>query len=148
MAQQDQAARSPYAGPIELGMVFDFEPGKKHQYERLTITRKEGPQLWARGRSGETFHAEPEFRKSVVLVSRTPLTKPRPVPMTLETRYEGPIALGMAFDFEPGKKHMYERLTITQLKGSNVWARGRSGLTYYEEREFRDHVVPVPGERR
>ena len=23
---------TPYQGPIELGMVFDFEPGKKHAY--------------------------------------------------------------------------------------------------------------------
>ncbi len=28
MAQSAPAA--PYEGPIELGMVFDFEPGKKH----------------------------------------------------------------------------------------------------------------------
>jgi len=148
MAQQERAAPTPYAGPIELGMVFDFEPGKKHRYERLTITRKQGPQLWARGRCGETFHEEPEFRKSVVLVSATPLTKPRPVPMRLEQRYDGPIQVGMVFDFEPGKKHMYERLTITDLKGSHIWARGRCGQTYYEEPDFRDHVVAVtPGAR-
>src|SRR5208282_5531783 len=84
MAQGEGAARPPYAGPIEPGMVFDFEPGKKHKYERLTITRKQGPQLWARGRCGETFHEEPAFRTSVVLVSPTPLAKPRPAPMRLE----------------------------------------------------------------
>jgi Xaa-Pro aminopeptidase len=148
MAQGEGAARPSYTGPIECGMVFDFEPGKKHQYERLTITRKEGPLFWARGRCGETFHEEPEFRNSVVLVSQTPLAKPRPVPLPLEQRYEGPLQIGMVFDFEPGKKHMYERLTITELKGSHIWARGRCGQTYYEERDFRDHVVPVPGERR
>ena len=148
MADREGAPRPAYGGPIEPGMVFDFEPGKKHKYERLTITRKEGAQLWARGRCGETFHEEPEFRTSVVLVSPTPLAQPRPVPLPLEKRYEGPIQVGMVFDFEPGKKHMYERLTITDLKGSHIWARGRCGQTYYEEPEFRDHVVPVPGERR
>jgi len=148
MAQEEAAARRPYTGPIEIGMVFDFEPGKKHKYERLTVTRKEGPQLWTRGRCGETFHVEPEFRNAVVLVSQTPLTKPRPAPMRLDTRYEGPIGLGMVFDFEPGKKHMYERLTITELKGSHIWARGRCGQTYYDERDFRDHVVPVPSASR
>jgi len=148
MVQGDGTVHPSYTGLIEPGMVFDFEPGKKHKYERLTITRIEGPQLWARGRCGETFHDEPEFRKSVVLVSQTPLTKPRPAPMRLEKRYEGPIQVGMVFDFEPGKKHMYERLTITALNGSNIWARGRCGQTYYEERDFRDHVVTVPGEKR
>jgi hypothetical protein len=148
MAQGQGAARSSYMGRIEPGMVFDFEPGKKHKYERLTITRKEGPQLWARGRCGETFHEEPEFRKSAVFVSPAPLTQPRPVPMRLEKRYEGPIQVGMVFDFEPGKKHMYERLTITERKESHIWARGRCGQTYYEEPDFRDHVVPVPSERR
>jgi hypothetical protein len=148
MAQEDAAARPPYAGPIELGMVFDFETGKKHKYERLTITRKQGPRLWANGRCGQTFYNEQDFRDAVVLVSPTPLAKPRPVPMRLERRYEGPIELGMVFDFEPGKKHMYERLTITQLKGSHIWARGRCGQTYYDERDFRDHVVAVPAERQ
>jgi hypothetical protein len=52
-------------------MVFDFEPGKKHQYERLTITRIQGPHIWARGRSGETYHEEPEFRGRVVVVPAT-----------------------------------------------------------------------------
>jgi len=145
---QERTAPAAYTGPIELGMVFDFEPGKKHKYERLTITRKEGPQIWARGRCGETFHEEPEFRKSVEFVSPKPLTKSRPTPQPLEGRYEGPIAVGMVFDFEPGKKHMYERLTITDLKGSHIWARGRCGQTYYEEPDFRDHVVAVtPGAR-
>lgn len=140
--------RPPYGGPIAPGMVFDFEPGKKHRYERLTVTRKVGQQLWARGRSGETFHEEPEFRTSVVLVADKPPPRTQPAPMRLERRYEGPLEVGMMFDFEPGKKHMYERLTITQLKGAQIWARGRSGSTYYEEPEFRDHVVPVPPERR
>jgi len=137
-----------YAGPIEPGMVFDFEPGKKHHYERLTITRKVGAQLWARGRCGETFHEEADFRRLAVFVWATAPAKPRPVPMRLERRYEGPISVGMVFDFEPGKKHQYERLTITELKGPHIWARGRCGGTYYEEPEFRDHVVPVPRERR
>ena len=140
----DPAERAPYAGPIEPGMVFDFEPGKKHKYERLTITQKQGPHLWARGRSGATFYDEAEFRKSVVLVSRTSLARPRPAPLALEGRYEGPIDVGMVFDFEPGKRHMYERLTITECRGSHIWARGRCGQTYYDAREFRDHVVPVP----
>ena len=143
-----ESLRAPYAGAIEVGMVFDFEPGKKHKYERLTITKKAGPQLWARGRCGETFHEEPEFRRAAVFVSETPLTKPRPAPLPLEGRYEGPIDVGMAFDFEPGKRHMYERLVITEYRGSNVWARGKSGLTFYDEGEFRDHVVPVPREDR
>ena len=30
---------------------------------------KVGVQLWAMGRCGQTFHMEPEFRKSVVLVA-------------------------------------------------------------------------------
>jgi hypothetical protein len=148
MAPQAGEARSPYAGPIEPGMVFDFEPGKKHRYERLIITKKLGAQLWARGRSGETFHDEPDFRRSVVFVSGTVPATSRPVPMRLEKRYEGPIDIGMVFDFEPGKKHMYERLTITDLKGQHIWARGRCGQTYYEERDFRDHVVPAQSERR
>jgi hypothetical protein len=139
-----ESPRAPYAGAIEVGMVFDFEPGKKHKYERLTIMRKVGPQLWARGRCGETFHDEEAFRRAVVFVSETPLNPKRPAPQTLKGRYEGPIDTGMVFDFEPGKRHMYERLTITQYRGSNVWARGKSGLTYYDEGEFRDRVVPVP----
>jgi hypothetical protein len=60
--------RAPYEGPIELGMVFDCEPGKKHAYERLTITRREGPHMWAYGRSGETYHEENEFRDCVAFV--------------------------------------------------------------------------------
>ena len=148
MAQEQVAARAPYTGPIVIGMVFDFEPGFKHRYERLTITRMQGPGIWAYGRSGETFHQEPEFRKSVVFVSDKPLTKPRPVPVPFEKRYEGKIEVGMVFDFEPGKKHMYERLTITKLQGAHIWARGRSGATYYEEPVFRDHVVAVPPEKR
>jgi hypothetical protein len=142
-------AQEPYAGPIETGMVFDFEPGKKHRYEQLTVTRKVGTQLWARGRCGETFHEEGEFRKSVVFVSETPLQKRRAAPVgRLERRYEGPLALGMVFDFEPGKKHQYERLTITEMKGTQLWARGRCGTTYYDAQEFRDHVVPVPAATR
>ncbi|HUK61255.1 MAG TPA: hypothetical protein VLV50_18640 [Stellaceae bacterium] len=140
----EAAPRAPYAGPIETGMVFDFEPGKKHKYERLTITKKQGSQLWARGRSGATFYDEAEFRAGVVLVSQTPLAKPKPVPLPLAGRYEGPIEPGMVFDFEPGKRHMYERLVITKCQGLHVWARGRCGQTYYDLREFRDHVVPVP----
>ncbi len=143
----DAQPRAPYAGPIETGMVFDFEPGKKHKYERLTITRKAGAQLWARGRSGETFHEEAEFRNSVVLVSRTPLVKAQAPPRPLDGRYEGPVEPGMVFDFEPGKRHMYERLTVMECRGLNIWARGRSGSTYYDVREFRDHVVPVARER-
>jgi hypothetical protein len=136
-----QPSITPYTGPIEVGMVFDFEPGKKHRYERMTVTKKVGAQLWCYGRSAETFHEEPEFRKSVVLVSEKSLHKPRPKPLPLEKRYDGPIEPGMVFDFEPGKKHMYERLTIMKREGSQLWARGRSGETFYEEDEFRDHVV-------
>jgi hypothetical protein len=137
-----------YAGPIELGMVFDFEPGKKHKYERLTISRKQGAKIWAYGRSGETFHDEPEFRKAVVFVADRLPAKPRPEPLPLAGRYEGPIAVGHVFDFEPGKRHQYERLTITRIQGKHLWARGRSGETYHEEPEFRNHVVPVPPETR
>ena len=57
--------------------------------------------------------------------------------------YDGPIALGMVFDFEPGKRHLYERLTVTKIEGPNIWARGRSGETYYDERDFRSGVVFV-----
>ena len=62
-------AQLPYAGPIEIGMVFDFEPGHKHRYERMTVARRQDEAIWCYGRSGETFHMEPEFRKSVVFVS-------------------------------------------------------------------------------
>jgi hypothetical protein len=148
MAQDQAAPRAPYGGDIAVGMVFDFEPGKKHRYERITITRKEGSRIWAYGRSAETFHDEAEFRRSVVFVSDKPPTKPRPKPLPLEKRYDGPIALGMVFDFEPAKKHQYERLIVTKLQGSHIWARGRSGETYHQEPEFRDHVVPVPPEAR
>jgi len=141
-------ARVPYAGPIEPGMVFDFEPGKKHKYERLVVTRRQGARLWATGRSAETFHNEPDFRAAVVFVSDRPSNKPRPEPMRLESRYLGPIVVGMVFDFEPGKRHQYERIIITDLKGPHIWARGRCGQTYYEEDDFRDHVVAVPPDRR
>ena len=134
-----------YDGPLALGMVFDFEPGHKHRYERMTITRMQEDGIWCYGRSGETFHLAPEFRKSVVFVSDKPIKKPRPVPKPLAGRYDGPIAVGMRFDFEPGKKHQYERLTITDVKGKNIWARGRSGATFYEEPDFRQHVVPAEG---
>jgi hypothetical protein len=135
----------PYAGPIEPGMVFDFEPGKKHAYERMTISRRQEEAIWCYGRSGETFHMEDEFRKSVVFVSDKPIVKPKgPPPGKLEKRYGGPIAAGMVFDFEPGKKHQYERITITEVQGPNIWARGRAGATFYDEDDLRDHVVPVP----
>lgn len=58
--------------------------------------------------------------------------------------YEGPIALGMVFDFEPGKKPLCERLMISKIEGPHLWAFGRSGETYHEESEFRARVVPVP----
>jgi len=141
-------AQLPYAGPIDVGMVFDFEPGHKHRYERMTVARRQDEAIWCYGRSGETFHMEPEFRKSVVFVSDKPIAKPKPVPKPLTGRYEGPIGVGMQFDFEPGKRHQYERLTITDIKGSNIWARGRSGATFYEEPEFRDHVVAASPEGR
>jgi hypothetical protein len=135
----------PYAGPIEPGMVFDFEPGARNKYERMTVSRRQEEAIWCYGRSGETFHMEPEFRKSVVFVSDKPVAKPKgPPPGKLEKRYDGPIAVGSVFDFEPGAKHKYERLTITDVKGKNIWARGRSGATFYEEDDFRDHVVAVP----
>ncbi len=135
--------RDRYDGPIAVGMVFDFEPGKKHLYERLTVTKIEGPHLWAFGRSGMTYYEEADFRKAVVLVADKPQTKPRPAPVPLRGRYQGPIALGMVFDFETGKKHLYERLTISKIEGPHIWAFGRSGETYHEENEFRDHVAPV-----
>ncbi|MFM9969369.1 MAG: hypothetical protein ACKVQK_13345 [Burkholderiales bacterium] len=134
---------APYTGPIEVGMVFDYEPGKKHRYERMTIYRKEGANIWCRGRAGETFHTEPEFRNFVVFVAAKQEPKPRVVPGKLEKRYEGPVEAGMTFDYEPGKKHQYERLRITEKKGQQLWAIGRSGQTFYLESEFRDHVVPV-----
>lgn len=146
MAQD--APRTRYDGRIELGMVFDYEPGKKHAYERLTITRRNGNQIWAFGRSGESYHEEDEFRDRVVFVSDKPPVKPRPVPVPLAGRYEGPIDLGMVFDYEPGKRHAYERLTITRREGPHVWARGRGGASYYEEDEFRDRVAFVPPEKR
>jgi len=144
MAEGGQG-RLPYEGPIAVGMVFDFEPGFKHRYERMTVTRMQADGIWCYGRSGETFHIEPEFRKSVVFVSDKPTVKPRPAPKPLTGRYEGPVSVGMVFDFEPGKKHQYERITITEVKGSNIWARGRCGQTYYQESDFRDHVVPAEG---
>lgn len=135
-----------YNGPIKLGMVFDYEPGKKHLYERLTVSKLDGPHIWAFGRSGESYHEEPDFREAVVLVSETPLEKPRPVIAPLLQRYEGPIDIGMVFDYEPGKKHLYERLCITKRQGIHIWARGRGGESYHEEDEFRDSVVPVARE--
>ncbi len=139
-----EKAPHPYDGPIELGMVFDFEPGKKHLYERLTISRREGPHIWAFGRSGESYHEDAEFRKAVVFVSDKPLAKKRPVPGVLSGRYEGPIEIGMVFDFEPGKKHLYERLTISRREGPHIWAFGRSGESYHEEDEFRNRIVHAP----
>ena len=64
------------------------------------------------------------------------------------TPYGGPIALGMVFDFEPGKKNAYERLTITKLQGKHIWARGRGGESFYYENDFRDCVAFVPPEKR
>jgi hypothetical protein len=137
-----------YDGPIALGMVFDFEPGKKHLYERVTVSRIEGPHVWAFGRSGMTYYEEADFRKSVVFVADKAAPKPRAAPASLTRRYEGPITVGMAFDFEPGKKHLYERLTITKIDGPHLWARGRSGETYYLDDDFRNSVVPVPADQR
>lgn len=57
--------------------------------------------------------------------------------------YDGPIALAMVFDFEPGQKHLYERLTVWKTEGEHLYAFGRSGMTYYEEADFRQSVVPV-----
>ena len=136
--------KTGYDGPIAIGMVFDFEPGKKHLYERLTISKVEGPHLWAFGRSGESYFEESDFRKGAVLVSEKPLAKRAPsVPASVTTRYEGPIEIGMFFDFEPGKKHAYERICISRRQGIHIWAFGRSGESYHEEGEFRDRVVPV-----
>src|SRR5882762_7499548 len=98
----ETVTRVAYDGPIALGMVFDFEPGKKHLYERLTISKIEGPHIWAFGRSGESYHEEGDFRKAAVFVSDKPVTKPRPTPLRFVARYDGPIALGMVFDFESG----------------------------------------------
>lgn len=141
-----ETARAAYEGPIKLGMVFDFEPGKKHLYERLTISKLDGPHIWAFGRSGETYHDENDFRKSVVFVAEKLPLKPRPVPAPLVKRYDGPIAIGMAFDFQPGKKHLYERLTISRIEGPHIWAFGRSGETYLAEDDFRNSVVPLAPE--
>ena len=139
---------TPYQGPIELGMVFDFEPGKKNAYERLTITRREGKHIWAFGRSGETYHDEADFRQVVVFVADKPIIKPKPVPLPFNGRYEGPIDVGMVFDFETGKKHAYERLTITKRDGEHIWARGRGGESYHVENNFRDVVAFVPADKR
>lgn len=137
-------ARAPYEGPIRLGMVFDWEKGKKHLYERLTVMKMAEGQIWAWGRSGETYYDEADFRRAAVFVSPTPILKPRPNPPAGPVaRYGGPIEIGMAFDFEPGKKHLYERLTISRKEGIHLWARGRSGETYFEEPDFRNRVVPV-----
>jgi len=145
----EEAVQAGYDGPLKLGMVFDFEPGKpKHLYERLTITRLEGPHIWAYGKSGETYYDEADFRKKVVFVADKPLLKPRPVPVALTGRYEGPIDVGMFFDFEPGKKHLYERICIMKREGIHIWARGRGGESYYEEDEFRDRAAPVPSADR
>ena len=132
-----------YTGPIEPGMVFDYEPEKKHRYERMTVMRKEGASLWCVGKCGETYHQEADFRQCVVFVAAKAEPKRRIVPGKLEKRYEGPIDIGMVFDYEPGKKHHYERLHITRREGANLWARGRCGETFHIEPEFRDHVVPV-----
>jgi len=132
-----------YAGPIGPGMVFDYEPGRKERYERLTIDKKQGTHIWAWGRSGLTFYEEPDFRKSVVFIAPTSVAKPKPAPLTLQGRYDGPIEPGMWFDFEPGKKHWYERIIIERKQGEHIWCRGRAGQTYYEESDFRDHVVRV-----
>ena len=139
---------TPYDVPIEIDMVFDFEPGKKNAYERLTITKRQGKHIWAYGRSGETYHDEDDFRRVVVFVADKPVIKPKPVPVPLHGRYEGPIEPGMVFDYEPGKKHAYERLTITKRQGDNIWARGRGGESFHYANEFRDCVAFVPPEKR
>ena len=142
----ENATKTGYAGPIALGMVFDYEPGKKHLYERLTISKINGPHLWAFGRSGESYFEESDFRKAVVFVAEKMERKPAPpVPAGVTARYEGPIEIGMFFDYEPGKKHAYERLCISRRQGIHLWAFGRSGETYHEENDFRDRVVPVAG---
>ena len=97
----------------------------------------------AYGRSGETYHDEDDFRKVVVFVADKPIIKPKPVPVPLSGRYEGPVEPGMVFDYETGKKHAYERLTITKRQGDNIWARGRGGESFHYENEFRR-----PAERR
>jgi len=90
------------------------------------------------------FYDEADFRKSVVFVAAKPLPKVTPKPLPLEGRYEGPIEPGMWFDFEPGKKHWYERLLVERKHGEHLWCRGgRSGQTYYQEPELRNHVVPA-----
>ena len=137
------SARAAYDGPIALAMVFDFEPGQKHLYERLTVTKIEGPNIWARGRSGETYYDERDFRSGVVFVAEKQPPKPRASPAPLVKPYDGPIAVGMVFDFEPGQKHLYERLTVWKTEGEHLYAFGRSGMTYYEEADFRQSVVPV-----
>ena len=145
----DGQTQTPYDGPIKLGYVFDWEKGVKHRYERYTVMKMDGAHIWAWGRSGETFFEEPEFRRAAVFVADKPIVKPRPVPPSGPiVRYEGPIDVGMKFDYEPGKKHMYERLRIEKREGIHIWAQGRSGGTYYEEDDFRDRVVLVAPEQR
>jgi hypothetical protein len=140
----DGQSPTPYEGPIKLGYVFDWEKGKKHLYERYTVMKMDGTHIWAWGRSGETYFEEPEFRRAAVFVSDQPLVKPRAVPPAGPIkRYEGPIDLRMVFDYEPGKKHLYERLTILRREGTEIWATGRGGGSYHEEDDFRNHVVPV-----
>ena len=129
-------------------MVFDFERGKKHAYERLTITRRQGKQISAFGRSGETYHDEDDFRKVVAFVADKPIVKKKPVPVPLSGRYEGPIEIGMVFDYEPGKKHAYERMTVTEREGQHIWARGRGGESFHYENDFRDCVAFVPPDKR
>ena len=143
MADAQQAAGTPYEGELAVGMEFDYEPGKKHKYERLTIIEIKDANIWARGRSGMTYYEEPAFRKSVVFVAEEPIKPTRPTPQKLQGRYEGGIEVGMVFDFEPGKKQKYERMTVRRFEDGHIWAYGRSGETFHEEDAFRDVVVPV-----
>ena len=67
-----------YAGSIAPGMVFDYEPGRKDRYERLTIDKMQGPHIWAWCRSGLTFTTKriSESRWCLLPPSRFPRLRP------------------------------------------------------------------------
>ena len=138
---------TPYQGSIELGMVFDFEPGKKHAYERMTITRREGKHIWAFGRSGETYHDEADFRQVVVFVADKPIIKKK------LSRCSHSLAAGGRADrcsawcsiSETGKKARRRvGMIVIKREGEHIWARGRGGESYHVENNFRDVVAFVP----
>ena len=56
--------------------------------------------LWPQRR---TYHDEDDFRKVVVFVADKPIIKPKPVPVPLSGRYEGPVEPGMVFNYGPAR---------------------------------------------